>query len=260
MTWMPVKDSFLGWTFCPGAECGAAVLSIEAHADRAWCEACLKTHIGGVPAYVGEIGPVCGGTPIESVPREVAGYVPDMVLPEVTSRDPWPADVAILDPVVKLVALAGVHGWISHDPAYSRRGAEQLISVKVRHRHEGLAGHAVYRTATGKSWAWSEFWIYADGAFPMKLPLLADFQAVLIQGPKVELAALVTAIGDMQEIAKNGAALAKRRTAVRAEIRRHAAMGAEWLAGQEWVAEFYTRDEVEKLLARPVGGRREGAS
>lgn len=256
MTWMPIEGSFLGWTMCPG--CNAAVVSTEDHADRAMCIDCGRD-VNGVDwqinQLIGQWHPTVG-YPM-GVARMESERVPDMVLPEVTSRDPWPDDVRVLAPVVKLAALAGSHGWTVEAPMYSRRGAEQLVSVRVR--RPGLAGHAVYRSATGRSWSWTEFYVYADGGFPVSVPLLADFSAVLIEGWKVSLEALQESLREMREIAANGAVLTKRRDKVRAEIRRQAGMGAEWLASQEWVAEFYTRDQVEKLLARPVGKRREGA-
>lgn len=262
MTWMAIEGSFLGWTMCPG--CSAAVVSTEDHADRAMCIDCGRD-VNGVDwqinQLIGEWHPTVGYPdpylgPDTSVHTE-REKVPDMVLPDVTSRDPWPDDVRVLAPVVKLAALADSHGWSVEAPMYSRRGAEQLVSVRVR--RAGLAGHAVYRSATGRSWAWAEFYVYADGGFPARLPLLADFSAVLIEGWKVSLEALQESLREMREIAANGAGLTKRRGKVREEIRRQAGQGAEWLAGQEWVAEFYSRDQVEKLLARPVGKRREGA-
>lgn len=165
---------------------------------------------------------------------------------EVTSRDPWPREVVAPKPVAALQKFAKDHGWEA-TLGYSRRGKEQLISVRVR--RPGMIGHAIYRTATGKGWSWSQFWVILDGRFPRQVFLLADFEAVLEQGWKMEPEALLVSLHEFAEIHANGVELAKRRTRIRTEIRQMGKAG-ETRDKIDWVASsFYTPDEVTKILS-----------
>lgn len=151
-----------------------------------------------------------------------------MAPPSVTSRHPWPADVVPPSSVRALGLLAQDNGW-TVELCYSRRFDEQIISVRCDHEMPSdvrLRAVALYRKATARgAWAWSGFRVMASGSWPRPVFLLAEFSAVLMEGWRGTVPALMSALDDFAEINANGAALAKRRTAARKIIRAEHARG-----------------------------------
>lgn len=230
--------------------CGAVAMLAPGSSEVPLCMDCRRKDCGvtwtgdrGIGKWHPTVGYASPGQgPL--APEAVSEAAP--VPPEVTSRDPWPEGISVPKSVAALQKLAMDNGW-NAVLGYSRRDVEQLISVRVR--RPGIEAHAIYRTASGKSWSWAQFWVTLDERFPRQIFLLADFQAVLMEGWKAEPEALLAALRDFATIHANGVDLAKRRTKVRAEIRQMGNAGKtrdeiDWMASS-----FYTPEEVTKILA-----------
>lgn len=186
-----IAGSFLRRASC--RVCGTETLAVPERVATADCGAHVQR-----PAYRGGYLTVHGDTLERRVEQCAGGFDAaahtkherdvQVTRIDVSSRDPWPAAVEASGPVVKLVALAKEHGWDAW-MGYSRRGAEELISVRVE--REGLKGHAIYRTASGKSWAWQSFKIIPDGTWPRPVYHLADFQEVLREASATSIVPLL---------------------------------------------------------------------
>jgi hypothetical protein len=257
-----IAGSFLRRARC--RVCGTETLAVPERVATADCGAHVARE-----AYRGGILPVAGDTLVRRTAQCAGGF--DMavhardwkekpvVAPDVTSRDPWPEAVEASGPVVALARLATEHGWRAW-LGYSRRGAEELISVRVA--RPGLRGHAIYRTASGKSWSWQSFKIIPEGTWPRSVYLLVDFQAVLTEHWISPPRALLGWLAEAADRKATADALQKRRDTWRVALRRRYPPGVwvlDTVTCEEGAAVGYDWVDICKIIATAKAGKKEGA-